>query len=308
MTGKRKPVKKKATLTKRVAPVEPKDTEARIWFLILAIACILAGAGVVYVNVFLNKTSNMFTISWGFAVIMILIALPCLKAWSAFGKIDAEARIKYQEKTKEYDDAIKAYDAEVMASETQFERDTADYNDKMKAAEEEYRRQCSVAEANFERAKVLIEQMKVPLAETKEILQRLYELDFIFPKYRNLVAVSTFYEYFTSGRVTALTGPDGAYNLYEAETRQNTVITNLEQINSQLEEIKQNQFILYEEMNRTNSLISGITKDVRGILQATDSISSDARAEALDASITASCAEAIAENTEALKYLSLFGK
>lgn len=58
-------------------------------------------------------------------------------------------------------------------------------------------------------------------------LDSLYEMGIIYPKYRNLVAVSTIYEYLSSGRCDRLDGPDGAYNLYEMELRQNIVIGQL---------------------------------------------------------------------------------
>lgn len=46
----------------------------------------------------------------------------------------------------------------------------------------------------------------------------------VFPKYRNLIAYASFYEYLESGRCDSLSGVNGAYNLYEAELKQNTVI------------------------------------------------------------------------------------
>mgnify|MGYP007024707781 CR=1 FL=1 len=51
-----------------------------------------------------------------------------------------------------------------------------------------------------------------------------------FPKYRNLVAVSQIYEYILSGRCTELGGYQGAYNLYEQETRMDIVIMRLDDI------------------------------------------------------------------------------
>ena len=62
---------------------------------------------------------------------------------------------------------------------------------------------------------------------------------------RDFVAVSSFYEYISSGRCETLEGPNGAYNLYENEIRMNTVIEKLNNVIESLEEIKQNQFMIY---------------------------------------------------------------
>lgn len=88
----------------------------------------------------------------------------------------------------------------------------------------------------------------------------------IFPKYQNLVAYSQFYEYFQSGRCTSLTGPDGAYNLYETELRQNIIIGKLDDITNSLEEIKQNQFMIYSELKSINSNISKLDDSMNKIL------------------------------------------
>ena len=74
------------------------------------------------------------------------------------------------------------------------------------------------------------------------MLDKLYELNVIFPKYRDLVAVSQMYEYVASGRCNTLSGYEGAYNLYEQELRMNIVISQLEDIYDQL--MKQIQSVL----------------------------------------------------------------
>ncbi len=88
----------------------------------------------------------------------------------------------------------------------------------------------------------------------------------IFPKYHDLVAYSQFYEYFQSGRCTSLTGPDGAYNLYENELRQNIIIGKLDDISNSLEEIKQNQYMIYSELKSINSNISKLDDSMNKIL------------------------------------------
>lgn len=103
--------------------------------------------------------------------------------------------------------------------------------------------------------------------ELQGVLKSLYEEGPIYPKYRNLVAVSTIYEYLASGRCDQLEGPNGAYNLYEMELRQNIVIGQLSAITEHLEQIKENQYTLYYEIQNANrnseSMLSSIGDDVK---------------------------------------------
>ena len=55
-----------------------------------------------------------------------------------------------------------------------------------------------------------------------------YSKNIIYPKYRGLVPIAAFYEYFNSGRCDTLTGHEGAYNIYETEIRMNIIIAKLD--------------------------------------------------------------------------------
>ena len=87
-----------------------------------------------------------------------------------------------------------------------------------------------------------------PLKETETILHTLYAKDVIYPKYRTLPALTSIYEYLITGRCEELTGPHGAYNLYEDEVRKDTVISQLNTVIENLEQIRQNQYMLYEQV------------------------------------------------------------
>lgn len=90
------------------------------------------------------------------------------------------------------------------------------------------------------------------LSETHTTLNKLYSLDVIFPKYRNITAVTSFYEYFCAGRCTALTGHEGAYNIYEQEVRMGVIIDKLDIIIERLEEIEHNQYMIAEAIKKGN--------------------------------------------------------
>ena len=169
------------------------------------------------------------------------------------------------------------------------------------------------AEAEYEEAKKALKQadeqiektLGAPLAQTRELLEKFYALNVIFPKYRNMVAICTIYEYFAAGRCTTLVGADGAYNLYESELRQNLIIGKLDKIISQLEEIKQNQYILYTELKKTNSITSSIYQDTENILNSVEKIGDTVQNIAHSSYITSYCAQVTAQNTQALKYIAL---
>ena len=96
-------------------------------------------------------------------------------------------------------------------------------------------------------------------------LESLYDENVIFPKYRNLVAISAINEYLLSGRCDKLEGPDGAYNLYEMELRQNIIIGQLSNIIGNLEEIKDNQYSLYQELRKSNQTVDEIICEIRNM-------------------------------------------
>lgn len=77
-------------------------------------------------------------------------------------------------------------------------------------------------------------------------------------KYRDIVALSTFYEYFMAGRCDSLEGANGAYNLYESEVRANLIITNLQQIERDLQQIAKNQYMIYHQLTEMNRSLNDL--------------------------------------------------
>ncbi len=203
---------------------------------------------------------------------------------------------------------IKNYNTEIIQYEKAQEAAMEEYNAKAREITSKYNQEQNqydrkvqrVENYKLRRPQVLqqIESMNMSLKASKYILSDLYAFDHIFPKYRNMVAMCTIYEYFASGRCTELTGPDGAYNLYENELRQNIIIEKLDTVINQLNQIQRNQYTLYKEIQKTNQTLDMIQKDVR---QALNSIQNIERISLF----TAHFAEITAQNTKALKYISL---
>lgn len=134
-----------------------------------------------------------------------------------------------------------------------------------------------------------------PLAETQEVLKNLYSADVIYPKYRNLPALTSIYEYLITGRCEELTGPHGAYNLYEDEVRKDMIISQMNQVIQNLEQIKANQYKLYEEVCRIRENTQAAVNELRAIHGYAVELTGLA-------SLTAYYAGIAASNTNAMMY------
>lgn len=107
------------------------------------------------------------------------------------------------------------------------------------------------------------------LKDVEKTLSKYYDLDVIYPKYRNLVALTTFAEYLESGRCKSLYGYTGCYNVYEQELRQNTIIGKLDQILIQLDQIKKVQFATYLAIQQSNAIQSAMLNTCNEMLDET---------------------------------------
>ena len=208
--------------------------------------------------------------------------------------------LNVNKKRKEYSLAVEKYPAELEQAEREYNAAMEQYEKAKQVNEEKYKESVEKSRKAFAFAQNSLKQMVPPLEQTKAILQQYYDLDVIHPKYRNLPAVSTICEYFQTGRCTELTGPNGAYNLYESELRQNLIINHIENVISNLEQVKANQYYLYMELNKANKTISSIASTANALLK----VSSQNAAANM---ITAYCSEVTAFNSTALTSLALFG-
>ena len=137
--------------------------------------------------------------------------------------------------------------------ETQAQYD-ASYNQKMAADNrritEENKQKSHLVELRTE----LLQQHQ----NTQNALQEYYGVGLIYPKYHNINAMCSFYEYYMSGRCSQLTGHEGAYNIYENELRANLILTKLDDILANLEQIKGNQYMLYSALSEGNKKIDNL--------------------------------------------------
>ena len=97
-----------------------------------------------------------------------------------------------------------------------------------------------------------LNDMNARLYKMEQILNRAYSCNIIHPRYRNLVAVSSFNDYLEQGRCNTLEGFEGAYNIYNFEERLDKIITRLDDIYRSLEQIRYSQNTLYHTLKESN--------------------------------------------------------
>ena len=222
--------------------------------------------------------------SGGFNGLMIIIAIPILIGCIAFitalpvlGLIMTAACAYgfYSILSSQSRDNNSAKEAQ-----RKYERDMVEYNHQM----EDYHKRYKLASDNYStmlqnwnvrvdeydsKSEKITQKHDDALAALEATLQSHYEQNIIFPKYRNMVAIATINEYLMSGRCFELEGPNGAYNLYEMELRQNIIIGQLSTIINSLEQIRNNQFSLYQELVKANATVNDVLQEVRGVRENT---------------------------------------
>ena len=97
-----------------------------------------------------------------------------------------------------------------------------------------------------------------------ELLKSYYSLDVIYPSYHgDFVAIAMFSQYLNMGMCYTLTGHEGCYTLYEQQKLQGIIITKLNVIISQLDEIsgqlRSLQYSLLQAISETNEKIDKLT-------------------------------------------------
>lgn len=200
-------------------------------------------------------------------IILLLIVLPLLGVavmlfcLCLFGNISAsrqKAKENTEEEKKRYEDNLIKYNQDLEAYSREYQLAHDRYH---KALE----KHTSNVEVYEEQVDSMMRKHAEVLASLETALKDLYSKDVIFPKYRNIVAMTTINEYLMSGRCFELEGPNGAYNLFEMELRQNIIISQLSTIISNLEQIRNNQFSLYCELMKANSTVDELLHEIRGV-------------------------------------------
>ena len=165
----------------------------------------------------------------------------------------------------------------------------------MIADEERVKREQSIKSNLREQRRILGKKC----LETKKLRDELYSLNIIFPKYRNLVALCSFYEYLISGRCATLEGHEGAYNIFENEIRMNMIISNLQEVITHLKQIEQNQYMLHAAITEGNQKMNTLIKETMRISSKLDYIADQS-------AIAAQNTEWAAQELNTIKWLEIF--
>ncbi len=218
---------------------------------IVAVIVIILAAIVVYSSVTFDDV-GIGTFLWG--ILGILAVGYFIGLWKTKQSDDKQQK----QKDKEYENAT-----------TEYNKLLATYNNNLQIIHANHLKEMeafNIQDRNYSiEADVIIKKHNDVLSSLESALQALYEQNVVFPKYRNMVAITTINEYLMSGRCYELEGPNGAYNLYEMELRQNIIIGHLSSIVSSLEQIRNNQFSLYTELKKANTTVDNILNEVRGV-------------------------------------------
>ena len=218
-------------------PSEPQSSIAGIFFAI--VIGIFFCAGGIFCNNFLATV---------FCLIIGALAFLAVVIWI---NEDKKAKSSYNERYIRYQENLKKYKEDMAKAESSYQESLKSFDDRSNKYKQ--------LRANYD------EQHKSALAALTNALADHYSLNIVFEKYRNIVAISAIDEYLSSGRCEKLEGPDGAYNLYEMELRQNIIIGQLSSIVDNLEKIKENQYTLYQELSKANATVNSILTELKDI-------------------------------------------
>ena len=211
----------------------------------------------------------------------------------------------YKSALKEYEENGLKWKEELEASELKL----AEF-DKERAENVKKQLENSISYSTKTRIEQEIQYIVNLIGKCYESQAKLYSYGVIYGKYRSYVALSSFLDYFLSGRVSSLDGPDGAYNLYEQESRANIVINKLDVIIDSLENIKENQYFIYNKLQTANSMLALINAQLlfNNVLQTEqleklDNIVENTATIACNTEVAAFYSKKNAELTDALGFM-----
>ena len=203
-----------------------------------------------------------------FSVGMVYLLSTIMLIVSYFTKEQRKA--KYEEALKLYNDS-KSYIIECERSKINEKRNS----ELSKLHEEElsnaimaYRKKIFGLISTLQNQKTETESERNKIAQK---LEAMYAENIIYPKYRSIIPMFMFQEYLDSKRCDTLEGHEGAYNIYEQEIRANVIISQLDSVLSELEDIRSNQYSLYAALNdsihSTNRIMTSMQSQIAGYME-----------------------------------------
>lgn len=208
------------------------------------------------------------------------------------------------------------YDAAISQNQTAYDQAMCEYKKQLSSYESKHKAEVLAVNLNNENLDSQIAVLQANMDLSQATLNQLYNLNIIYKKYRNLVAVTMFCEYYDSGLRTELEGTAGMYDLYEQQLMGKQIINELSAVNKnlrtiswqmgaishQLTGIQQNQLMLYEEVAKGNSIAREIRQGTEQLLNNNEkhlsSIQTATEITAFQAEVTARRMNAISSMAE----------
>lgn len=184
------------------------------------------------------KDPMLPSVFWGAGILFTLVLLVV---------IFVRPSNKPEEIDKDYDSEMKKYMAKVQSHKQALARRDKDLANQ---------------EARITYLQKAVNQCSQNLYTTRNLLERYYNMGYLYPKYRSVVPVCAFCEYLEAGRCNSLTGPDGAYNIYENEVLMKRIIEKLDDVIARLDDINYNQQLIARELRKGRSQISSVLQSV----------------------------------------------
>lgn len=251
-------------------------------------------------------------------------AQPIYKKASLFNKKkilaeNEEMQRIYQNDVRMYEDNLRAFETKKECLIAEVKSDVENLKNTLEQTKAEIKLSKQQAEKSPLASEIkTIAEKEIVEAET--LLQKmfecrngLYSYEIVFGKYRNVVALSTFYEYLMAGRCTTLEGATGAYNLYEEQVRADMIIGQLSQVIEKLDDIKDTQYMIYSELQTVNKQLEHLNKTMDTALVSIQKMEEDvanisANTDIIthNSAVTAYYSKLNAELTNSLGYMMAF--
>lgn len=161
-------------------------------------------------------------------------------------------------------------------------------SEKHDAEMKEYNRQVTEKQTHIDKTIRELQDELNKLKEARSIIQEirdyLYSSEVLYKTYQNLTAVCQLLEYFEAGRFQTL---GDAYNQYELEVRLDRIITDLHLVLERLDQIRENQLLLYEAVIDVRSDINALNMTMNTAVSKLNSIEVSQKVTAIATSLTA---------------------
>ena len=166
-----------------------------------------------------------------------------------FGLNNILNKATYKEQTITYKTELEKFEKKIQEIDAENENKLNVYKKAMKSFSEEKNK--------------ILNQIDALSFEIEKKLNSMYQEEIVYPKYRNFVSICAFCEYLECGRCESLDGQNGAYNLYEQELRRNIIISQLSQIMNDIEEIKNSQYCLYQQLKQSTEYAEKLLENIK---------------------------------------------